>query len=219
MWLSPDVMSSSGRRTKGILDTRLPFHSHSRTEVCVHEVSIRTPTKLLGAVGWFETNVLVEVGQGRIAVVVNCPVHMIDAILDVVLGRHEVATRESITEETFVIPQKYDFTVRWLVLIQVFLRHLVTDFLDCVLVETLLYLRDVLGQETFGHRSRRYDRRNMTRVGLVQYDYGSHCDDVACRCRCVILPSEFEILNSSEWLSTIIVLRCDNVSCLQVASC
>src|SRR5699024_8276377 len=106
MWLSPDVMSSSGRRTKGILDTRRALHSHSRTEACVHEVSLRTRTKAVGAVGWFETNVLVEVGQGRIAVVVNCPVHMIDAVLDVVLGRHKVATRETITEETFVIPQK-----------------------------------------------------------------------------------------------------------------
>src|SRR5699024_394829 len=219
MWLSPDVMSSSGRRTKGILDARLPFHSHSRTEVCVHEVSIRTPTKVVGAVSWFETNVLVEVGQGRIAVVVNCPVHMIDAVLDVVLGRHEVATRETITEETFVISQKYDFTVRWLVFIQVFLRHLVTDFLDCVLVETLLYLRDVLGQEAFRYRSRRYDCRNMTRVCLVQDYYRSHRDDVACRCWRIVLPSEFEILNSSERFVAIEILRCDNVSCLQVASC
>src|SRR5699024_499363 len=144
---------------------------------------------------------------------------MIDAVLDVVLGRHEVATRETITEEAFVISQKYDFTVRWLVFIQVFLRHLITDFLDCVLVETLLYLRDVLGQEAFRYRSRRYDCRNMTRVCLVQDYYRSHRDDVACRCWRIVLPSEFEILNSSERFVAIKILRCDNVSCRQVASC
>ena len=153
------------------------------------------------------------------AVMINLTVQVIDTVLDVVLRRHEVATRESITEETFVISQKYDFLVHWFVFVQVLLRHLVTDFLDCVLVETLLYLRDVLGQETFGHRSRRYDCRNMTRVRLVQDDYRSHRDDVACRCWCVVLPSEFDVLDSSERFVAIKILRCDNVSCLQVASC
>src|SRR5699024_12157346 len=129
------------------------------------------------------------------AVMINLTVQVIDAVLDVVLGRHEVATRESITEETFVISQKYDFLVHWFVFVQVLLRHLVTDFLDSVLVKTLLYLRDVLGQETFGHRCRRYDCRNMTRVGLVQEDHRSHCDDVDCRFWYVLLPSEYDVLN------------------------
>src|SRR5699024_11155248 len=164
-------------------------------------------------------DVLVEVCQGRMTVMINLTAQVIDTVLDVVLGRHEVATRESITEETFVISQKYDFLVLCFVFVLVLLRHLVTDFFDCVLVKTLLYPSDVLGQETFGHRCRRYDCRNMSRVGLVQEDHRSHCDDVACRCWCVVLPSEFDVLNSSERFVAIKILRCDNVSCLQVASC